>query len=335
MSTEKTIVIPQWVFQNETVKWWTDKWWKVVRNTAWCIMLVFAINNSNAQCVVPAINAEFPNEQAYIWQDSVQVTVTDPTIISLASWGSKFHLYINWVLETDGDGFADVWDLVKIKPHTPWVETINIQWDCGNVTWFEPNEAMAPILPVTLTHFIAACERDGQQVRLNRGTASEVNNKGFWVQKSADWNKWDNIVFVEWIGNTWAINNYSIIDTEWTEWDDDGVVYYKLEQEDFDWSSNYSDVVKLRDCQSDTGYAVSLSPNPVSDILTVSINTSDREQAQTIYIINMMWQVIWTVSAGDANKVQIDMNALPSGTYTIKTIAGNGTDIVTQQVVKI
>lgn len=54
-------------------------------------------------------------------------------------------------------------------------------------------------LPVELTKFVAACEKDGQQVRfveLKRETASEVNNEGFWVQKSADGQTWNNIAFV-------------------------------------------------------------------------------------------------------------------------------------------
>jgi hypothetical protein len=59
---------------------------------------------------------------------------------------------------------------------------------------------MNQVLPVELTKFVAACENDGQQVRfveLKRETASEVNNEGFWVQKSADGKTWDNVAFVK------------------------------------------------------------------------------------------------------------------------------------------
>lgn len=357
-SIEKKIISSHWEEQSEIIQWLWEKWWKIIKNTAWWVFLILSSVNVNAQAnnwiwfvnnlpqLSPWQTLEVIIDQNGWWQvDFVQTAIEWTFNANLERW-----VFISWNRQLAWSTMNN-WLVTWVQWDKMIARGISTTWNnpCWNQSWEDNFEwedwlwntankmvcVMAQILPVKLINFIAECEKDGQQVRLNRGTASEVNNKGFWIQKSADWNNWNNIAFVEWIGNSWAINNYSFIDTEWTEWDDDGVVYYRLEQKDFDATTNYSDVVSLRDCNSGNEYEVSLSPNPVSDILTVSINTSDREQAQTIYIMNSLSQVIWKVAAGDANKVEIDMSASPSGTYIIKTIAGNGADVVTKQVVKI
>jgi hypothetical protein len=63
-------------------------------------------------------------------------------------------------------------------------------------------------------------------------------------------------------------------------------VYYRLEQNDFDGQIDYSDVISVRDCDSGIGYDVVISPNPVSDILTVTLKNADNELAHTLYVFN-------------------------------------------------
>lgn len=192
-------------------------------------------------------------------------------------------------------------------------------------------------LPVELLKFVAACKNDGQQVRyveLKRETASEANNDGFFVQRLVD-GKWVNIAFVKWAGNSSEKREYVLIDTEWTDWDDDGVVYYRLEQNDLDGNKDYSDVISVKDCDSGIGYDVVLSPNPVSDVLTVTLKNADNELAHTLYVFNSVWQIVWKVSASDAGKIEFDTSGIPSGIYTIKAIAWNGTDVVTKMFSKI
>lgn len=359
MSTEKTLIKTNFNGQGERIEWSSKNLWKMFRNTTAAIVMILAYNqNIQSQNIVNLVN----NIPSSIWTNFTtwDVVVQDNNAYIIVwewdtnSWQNLKVVIKNsdWTIRTTLYVWDEDYAYVNEKVLIEWMWVI---WDnsCWSISWKDGmsitqnswfTDRMFCVtntpLPVELTKFVAACENDGQQVRyveLKRETASEVNNEGFWIQKSADWKTWVNVAFVKWSGSSSQTQEYWFIDTESTDWDDDGIVYYRLEQNDFDGHTDYSDVVSVRDCDSGNWYEVSISPNPVTDRVTVSINQNeeDSERAQTIYIMNSLWQVIGKVSAGDANKVEIDMSTMPQGTYFIKTIDWNGSNVVTKSIVKI
>ena len=96
------------------------------------------------------------------------------------------------------------------------------------------------VLPVQLTQFTG--EFDGKKVVLNWSTASEVNNFGFYIEKSSSGiERWFNIGFVGGHGTTVSPHSYSFsYDTRVSS------EAYRLRQLDLDGSYQYSDNVLPR-----------------------------------------------------------------------------------------
>lgn len=108
-------------------------------------------------------------------------------------------------------------------------------------------------LPVELIKFDA--KKDGEWSLLAWETASETNNRGFHIQRSSDGTSFEDIGWVNGEGNSSTQKAYEFTDKNPL----DGINYYRLAQEDFDESINYSHVEKVS-FKYDFDFA--LIPNP-------------------------------------------------------------------------
>jgi hypothetical protein len=84
--------------------------------------------------------------------------------------------------------------------------------------------------PVKLTSFTATAK--AADAFLNWTTASEINNKGFDVERSVDGRTFESIGFVKGAGNSTRMLNYSLTDAK--AFEKTPVMYYRLKQVDFD-----------------------------------------------------------------------------------------------------
>lgn len=119
-------------------------------------------------------------------------------------------------------------------------------------------------LPVTLVNFTATAEQ--ASVNLNWTTASEINNSGFEIQRSANTNQWKSLGFVKSnvaSGNTQLRQTYRFTDSAPL----DGTNYYRLRQVDLDGNSSHSPVRSVSIENALT--RITVYPNPVRDQLTV------------------------------------------------------------------
>lgn len=89
------------------------------------------------------------------------------------------------------------------------------------------------IVPVELLSFTA--EGNGKSVVLNWKTATELNNKGFAVEKSADGQTFSEIAFIEGHGTSSELNVYTFTDNMVTG----GNVFYRLKQTDYNGEYKY------------------------------------------------------------------------------------------------
>ncbi len=114
-------------------------------------------------------------------------------------------------------------------------------------------------LPVELTMF--SFELKVSSVVLQWTTASELNNLGFYLQKSLTGKNFTDIAFVEGMGTTSETHNYSYIDKS------TGQAYYRLRQVDFDGSTNFSKIIFTPSPELATSLRV--YPNPTTGEINI------------------------------------------------------------------
>lgn len=114
-------------------------------------------------------------------------------------------------------------------------------------------------VPVELIAFRAFSEKQG--IRLAWETASEIENKGFEVQRlqpgALDW---ERLGFLNGAGNTVETQYYQF----WDKAPLNGLNYYRLKQIDFDGTFEYSNIIVIERNQLKTW---NLYPNPSTDVL--------------------------------------------------------------------
>ena len=145
--------------------------------------------------------------------------------------------------------------------------------------------ASSSALPVEMVSFRAIKEEAG--VKLLWQTASETNNKGFYIQRSTNANEWETLGFVEGDGYAVTLNDYQFMDTDPMS----GLNYYRLRQVDFDDKFEYTDIVAVNNAQ-DINVQTFLYPNPTTDRFTFSIN-NPFELPLTIRLTDQLGRTIW------------------------------------------
>lgn len=158
-------------------------------------------------------------------------------------------------------------------------------------------------LPVELL-FFATKATDNEQVLLQWQTSSELNNKGFYLERSPNGKEWKTITFIEGAGTNLETKNYDYLDQHPFK----GVNYYRLKQMDLDGTFEYSEirVVKLGK------FNFSIAPNPVKDILYLTFD--DLSEVQNIQLYNQAGQLIKEM---DVFERQMNMKELNVGIYLL------------------
>ncbi len=171
-------------------------------------------------------------------------------------------------------------------------------------------------LPVTFTDF------DGKlinnQVLLSWQTATEINNKGFEIQKSRDGQSFSDIGFVAGNGNSSLKNNYNFYDVKVLS----GSNYYRLKQIDIDNKFTYSSIIKIDYSKFD--WAV--LGNPVSGNTWIQLQM-DKSSHVSIQLFSMQGKIIRSIDKGNLSpgtySIPLNFINASSGMYIIKLIAGN------------
>lgn len=189
------------------------------------------------------------------------------------------------------------------------------------------------ILPITLSSFIGE-QKDGANV-LTWTTESELNNKGFELQRSTDGINFSPISFVDTKapnGNSASKLTYLYIDRSFM----DGNNYYRLRQVDKDGHSNVSAVVLLKGDQLKPLKITNVYPNPVKSTLNAMIVSSASEQINII-ITDFMGRILIKQTqklAKGANNFALNVSALSAGNYTIKVVSENNQASVVYKFMK-
>ncbi|MCW8806205.1 MAG: T9SS type A sorting domain-containing protein, partial [Ignavibacteriaceae bacterium] len=168
-------------------------------------------------------------------------------------------------------------------------------------------------IPVELTYFTA--NTIGSNVKLSWTTATEVNNQGFEILRSAqNDNDWEKIGFVPGFGTTTEPKSYSYTDQSVNS----GKYYYRLKQVDFDGSFNYSDVVEVT-VSLPSKFALEQNyPNPFNPSTSIQFSLPVDAQV-TIGVYNLVGEKVAEVAssnfAAGPHKVTFNASNLTSGIY--------------------
>lgn len=168
-------------------------------------------------------------------------------------------------------------------------------------------------LPVRLIDFTAVKEQ--QYARLDWSTASEQNNKGFYIERSPDGQSWKSIGFVASKAENGNSSQKIVYDYR-DKTPMPGANLYRLNQVDRDDQHSYSaTAMVVFGADGD----MTLFPNPAGSAITLS-GLSGKE---TILIHNMMGQTIFKGQTASTNTT-IDLSGRAKGLYNISVINDSG-----------
>ncbi len=187
-------------------------------------------------------------------------------------------------------------------------------------------------LPVEMISFTSSVLDDN--VILNWATATEINNYGFEIQRSAYSDQrtaeWENIGFVKGSGNSMRINQYTFVDKP----KERESVKYRLKQIDNDGSFKYSNTVEVSfnlpvEFKLEQNY-----PNPFNpatkirySIPLVETQSSAAAQNVLLKVYDMLGNEIATLvnekKPAGVYEINFDASKLSSGIYLYKLQAGS------------
>jgi len=183
------------------------------------------------------------------------------------------------------------------------------------------------VVPVELKYFSGSFLNSA--VRLNWLTATETNNSGFEILRSAqNDNEWETIGFVPGFGTTTEPKSYSFTDEDVTT----GVFKYRLKQIDFDGMFEYSNEIEVVVDFTPTEFVLYQNyPNPFNPTTKIkyevpNVRTRDRVSVRII-VYDVLGNEVATLVNEEKQpgvyEVEFDASSLASGMYLYKLQAGN------------
>ena len=175
------------------------------------------------------------------------------------------------------------------------------------------------IVPVELTSFTGAVV--GNDVQLKWATATELNNRGFEIQRSISGSAFATIAFVEGFGTTTEQKQYTFTDRNVTAGVDHA---YRLKQIDFDGTFDYSDVVNVGSTIP-TEFALEQNyPNPFNPTTNIIYSVPVKSNV-TLDVYNLIGQKVVTLFEGEVeagkHASQFNASSMSSGMYLFKLTA--------------
>jgi hypothetical protein len=182
---------------------------------------------------------------------------------------------------------------------------------------------MSDVVPVEMLTFTASI--NSSEVRLIWSTASELNSRGFEIERSV--NGHDNfatIGFVDGKGNSTEINYYSFIDEP--QLSGANQIYYRLKQVDFDGTFSYSDVVNVTyDIPAEFVLNQNF-PNPFNPSTIINYFVPE-ESFVSIKVYDFLGREVSTlvseIKSTGSYELSFNASSLPSGTYFYVMTADN------------
>ena len=229
-----------------------------------------------------------------------------------------FDPHVGWPNQNKmGDYFHMVSD--SIGARLAWAATFNNEQDVYY------SYITSGIVPVELTSFSASALEN--VVTLDWTTATELNNRGFNIERSSEKNEWRTIGFIEGKGTTSEPQHYMYSDN--LNDVKSNKVYYRLKQIDNDGTYKYSNIVEVGIVPS--SFTLSQNyPNPFNPSTKIKYSIPQSSKV-VVKVFDMLGKEVATLvnEEKEAGTYEITWNAqnLPSGVYSYGIKAGSYTAI--------
>lgn len=176
------------------------------------------------------------------------------------------------------------------------------------------------MLPVELASFDAVVE--GNAVDLRWITASELNNRGFEIERAAGGNAFSVIGFVNGNGTVATPTGYTFSDKLYAP----GIYYYRLKQIDMDGAATYSKVIEVKVLSVPWEFSLGQNyPNPFNPSTQVVFNLPQAGMTN-LSVYNMLGEKVLEALNGylesGEHTLTIRADGLPSGTYIYRLTSG-------------
>ncbi|MFN3444689.1 MAG: T9SS type A sorting domain-containing protein, partial [Bacteroidia bacterium] len=182
--------------------------------------------------------------------------------------------------------------------------------------------------PVKLVSLKAT--RVNEDVLVSWKTASEVNNRGFNIERSVDGNRFELVGFVKGSGNSSASNNYTFEDAAAFAKVGVSKLYYRLKQMDNDGKFEYSQVVTVVN-DNDLSSSIVTYPNPFSDKLSINIKGVKAGNAN-IQVLDISGRLIISfdraIEDGSQTLTLEGLSGLSHGVYFVRVDASGISEVV-------
>jgi len=166
-------------------------------------------------------------------------------------------------------------------------------------------------LPVSFRSFTAG--RSGNTVNLRWETATEDNNRGFFVQRNTG-NGWNNVTFISSKAN--GGNSTSTLNYEYADMNTERVVtQYRILQVDYDGKSKVSDVRIVRSETQEN--KVMVFPNPSKDG-NINILFDDSRANRDVIVSDMSGRIVKQYTGVTTSNLRVD-NLMP-GVYSLRIV---------------
>ena len=178
-------------------------------------------------------------------------------------------------------------------------------------------------LPVTFVAFTG--RQEGNTIVLDWATASENDNNYFEIERSIDGVNYVTIGYVDGAGNSSSLLGYQFTDNA----PEQGQLYYRLSQVDFDGNREYADKVVAVLYTGSEIENLTIVPNPTDGLFKV--RASGSMAGGRIELLSQAGQMVRIVNV-DSFDATIDISDLPSGIYILRFVTD--TKVLQQKVVK-
>ncbi len=270
-------------------------------------------------------------------------------------WSDQSVIDSNYILENEGDGIFcaegstplisgnnicgnkgfgvnNIDPSVTVNAKNNWWDNINGPGGAGPGTgdsvsaYVDYYPWLPSPMPVELTSFSAKCIAG--EVMLNWTTATEVNNRGFEIERriinKAEQSEWVVIGFKKGNGTTTEVRAYSFSDNI------TGIMatslLYRLKQIDFDGSYKYSSEIIIENLAPVYFFLNQNYPNPFNPSTTVSYGVPFKSHV-VLKIYNALGKEIKTLVDSEMQaggyEIQFNVMGLPSGVYFYQLKAGS------------
>ncbi|HAI57774.1 MAG TPA: hypothetical protein DCM04_07510 [Saprospirales bacterium] len=283
---------------------------------------------------------DFPQTGNYIDSDGVEpVAVSsapEMTWITIAeSGGSDTWLgtNVNTVLATIGGGS---WTLtVEGVNDTGGLQDLTVSelyYNGGDQVVDDAELIVNASLPVEFS-YVNARNQDCESVDVIWQTQSEINNRGFFIERSVgSVDRFEDMGFVESKGDSNKDQTYTFED-DINDLSGNTNLYYRIKQVDIDGRVSFSEMVVIRlDCE-DQSVRFNVRPNPAFNDLYVDVDGS-LDVASKIVVLNSLSQTIATLPINKTgSRTLVDVTKYIAGMYYIRILNNNNEVIFTEKII--